>query len=288
MTGGWFDAVIQHREEMRPIPTKVQPRLKPLGDVKAFIFDVYGTLVISGSGDVGSADSSDQGEHLRTAIESSGIEWDSAQPPTIDDLHQTIRLANEQRLGEFCSKPEVEMIDIWRTVLDQCGLAEPSARQVCRLAAEFEALANPTWPMPGAAGLLRELSALGKTLGIVSNAQGFTLPLVEELGGCFGADSVFDANLCVFSNRYRQAKPAPRLFEVLSNGLSDLGIDSNHAIYVGNDRLNDIWAAAQAGMRTAWFVGDRRSMRARQTDPRVGELQHDVVITELQQLLECI
>ena len=288
MTCGWFDAVIRHRSEMSPLATDEQPRLKPIRNVEAVVFDVYGTLVISGSGDVGSADVCDQGVHIKTAIEASGIERGSARMPTMDDIHRTIRLANQQQLSETSPKPEVDVIDIWRNVLHECGFVDLSPQQLCRLAAEFEALANPTWPMPGAAKLLSELSARGKTLGIVSNAQEFTLPLVEEIGGRFGADSVFDANLCVFSYRYRQAKPAPRLFEVLSNRLHQLGIESKHAIYVGNDRLNDIWAATQAGMRTAWFAGDRRSLRSRQADPRVSDLQHDLVITELEQLLECI
>ena len=65
-------------------------------------------------------------------------------------------------------------------------------------------------------------------------------------------------------------------------------IASHQAIYVGNDRLNGVWAANQAGLRTAWFVGDRRSMRDRADDARMQGLQQDLVITDLMQLQQCL
>ena len=38
---------------LQPIPTGVEPVLKELPGIRAVVFDVYGTLLISGSGDVG-------------------------------------------------------------------------------------------------------------------------------------------------------------------------------------------------------------------------------------------
>ncbi len=54
---------------------------------------------------------------------------------------------------------------------------------VARLAAEYEARTNPTWPMPGARQLLQRLAQAEIPMGIVSNAQTFTIPLVEDLVG---------------------------------------------------------------------------------------------------------
>jgi putative hydrolase of the HAD superfamily len=143
--------------------------------------------------------------------------------------------------------------------------------------------------MPGSIELLAALRRSLFPMGIVSNAQVFTPPLVEdlvdsknlELGG-------FDLNLCFFSNRFRQSKPGPRLFDALRDALSRRGILPYEAVYVGNDMLNDIWAASQAGLRTAWFAGDARSLRARDDDPRCLSLRPDVVLTNLLQLLECL
>ena len=282
----WMDAVILNREVLEPLATDVEPTLKDLDGIQAVIFDVYGTLVVSGSGDVGVADETGRGEKIATALSACGIET-GERVPTIDDLHAQIRAANDRRLSEDCPKPEVDIVDVWRETLIACGVESATVGQCNRLAAAYESLANPTWPMPDAADVLRELSRRGHRLGIVSNAQVFTLSLVEDLAGRFGADSVFDPNLCVFSNRYRQAKPGPRLFDVLCGGLERLGIEPQAAVYVGNDRLNDVWAASQAGLRTAWFAGDRRSLRDRREDPRVKDLPHDIVLTRLSQLLDC-
>ncbi|MCO8121217.1 HAD family hydrolase [Stieleria sp. TO1_6] len=290
----WNGAVVRNRQPLQPITTAVSAELKRLPGIKAVIFDVYGTLLVSGSGDVGSADDSDRGDWIAAAIDACGIAVGSGRIPTMDDLRREIQRSNQQRVSPSCPKPEVDIVAVWRRTLAGCGLEDPGdpksawTATCVRLAAEYESRANPTWPMPAAVETLQKLSRMGMRLGIVSNAQGFTLPLVEDLAGRFGVDSVFDANLCVFSNRYRQAKPGPRLFDVLCDGLRRAGMSPSDAIYVGNDRLNDVWAATQAGLRTAWFAGDRRSLRDRNDDPRVAGLDQDIILTRLEQLLDCI
>ena len=52
--------------------------------------------------------------------------------------------------------------------------------------------------------------------------------------------------------------------------------------------LNDIWTASQAGLKTALFAGDQRSLRLRETDDRCQGLEPDVVITELNQLVHIL
>lgn len=288
MPSTWNRAVIENRSELQPIETNQPAKLASLTDIRAVIFDIYGTLIISGSGDVGSANEQDKGHAISQAMRAAGITLGAGSMPTIDDLHHVIGQTNQQRLSDAVPKPEVEIVDCWRQTLNHCGIDDYSARQVNELAAHYESLANPTWPMPGASTLLKSLAKTGCKLGIVSNAQGFTLDLIEEIAGDFGSDSVFDLNLCVFSNRYRQAKPGPRLFDVLCDELGRQQIAPHQAIYVGNDRLNDVWAANQAGLRTGWFVGDQRSLRDRVDDARMQDLQQDLVITDLMQLLQCL
>jgi len=65
---GWTASVISRRQPMEPIATDTRPQLQVIPSVRAVIFDVYGTLVISGSGDVGSADSSSNESHVAAAM----------------------------------------------------------------------------------------------------------------------------------------------------------------------------------------------------------------------------
>lgn len=288
MSLNWYDAVLRRRKELLPIETAVAPELQKLAGIKAVIFDVYGTLVVSGCGDVGSSDSDDRGDQMSAAIDAVGIQIGGGRLPTIADLQSNIQAINSLRESESCPKPEVDIVDVWRRTLMDCGIQAVTTEQFNRLAAEYESRANPTWPMPGAKQLLDQLSQRGCKLGIVSNAQEFTLPLVEDLDGSFDVESVFDLNLCVFSCRFRQAKPGFRLFTALCDGLLRAGIAPHEAIYVGNDRLNDVWAATQSGLRTAWFAGDRRSLRAREDDPRAASTGNDIILTHLDQLIDCI
>lgn len=281
-----LQAVVTHRHPMTPGPTNIEPSLPTLTGIRAVIFDVYGTLMISGSGDVGTADQADKGKHIAAAMEASGLA--AERIPTIEALQNEIGRANDLRRCDDCPAPEVDIVAVWSKVLDDFGVKTQSIQQVVQLAAEYESRANPTWPMPDAADLITRLGAAGRHLGIVSNAQVFTLPLVRELGEIFGDDAIFDIDLSVFSNRFRQSKPGPRLFQVLVEAMQRKGLKPTEAIYVGNDMLNDVWAASQAGLRTAWFAGDRRSCRPRSDDTRCRGLNPDIVLTSLMQLLDCL
>ncbi|MEM9586326.1 MAG: HAD family hydrolase [Planctomycetota bacterium] len=284
----WLAPVVERRDELLPIQTSHQPRLMRLDAVKAVVFDIYGTLLVSGSGDVGTANDQDRGQHLEDAYQAVGLSSDSL--PDIAQWKQAIESSHRERRSDQVPKPEVDIVDVWRVTLRSAGYAAEAERVdlVCRLAAEYEARANPTWPMPGAGSLLRELAEQDMRLGIVSNAQVFTPLLIEDLLGESLTGSGFDPDLCVFSNRFRQAKPGPRLFDVLVRALGLAGVMPEEALYVGNDMLNDVWAASQAGLRTAWFAGDARSCRQRQDDDRCREIQPDLVLTKLSQVLDCI
>jgi putative hydrolase of the HAD superfamily len=265
--------------------------LQPVPGIKAVIFDVYGTLVISGSGDVGSADTADHLDRISQSLEAVGFAQSLAIEPTTRMLHEEIEGMNQSRRSESCPKPEVDIVEVWSRVLDRCGIerSQQPVGEVVRLAAEYEARANPTWPMPESERLLLKLREATVSLGIVSNAQVFTPPLVTDLANSKNIEEAgFDLELCFFSNRYRQSKPGPRLFDALGKSLQRRGILPYEAIYVGNDMLNDVWAASVAGLRTAWFAGDARSIRWRQDDPRCRSLRPDVVLTDLMQLLECL
>ena len=287
----WVEGILQHRTQMHPVETEVEPRLRALRGVKAVVFDIYGTLVISGSGDVGSADTVGRDSFIRQTLGELGLRGKLVSVPNADSLQQKIQQLNRERCDSNCPKPEIDIVEVWRQLLAEHGwLASPSEiEQVVKVATKYEALANPTWPMPGATEVLRQLEQARFLLGIVSNAQIFTPRLISNLlGQTHLEEGGFDLDLCVFSNRYRQAKPGPRLFEALRSGLTSRGILPNEALYVGNDMLNDIWAAGEAGLQTAWFAGDQRSCRPRQGDARCQGVTPDLVLTNLMQLPECL
>ncbi|MDZ7774545.1 MAG: HAD hydrolase-like protein [Bacteroidales bacterium] len=68
---------------------------------------------------------------------------------------------------------------------------------------------------------------------------------------------------------------------IIPNLKNKYGLEPQEALFIGNDMLNDVYAANKAGFKTALFAGDKRSLRWRKD--RIGSLKPDYV-TELQQL----
>jgi len=97
-----------------------------------------------------------------------------------------------------------------------------------------------------------------------------------------------DPDLQYYSFRHGRAKPGRFLFHRAASRLAEEGVGPRETLYVGNDMLNDILPAHEVGFRTAWFVGDARSLRDRQADPRVAGLQPDLVVADLADVAACV
>ena len=181
--------------------------------------------------------------------------------------------------------PEVEIREIWKRLLDESRFSLPDDR-LERVIMRHECTVNPVWPMPGADELLAECQNRGLSMGIISNAQFYTQPLVECLLGDSLEGLGFDEDLCLWSFEEREAKPSPVLFARLGALLEREEISAGEVLYVGNDMRNDIAPAAAQGFRTALFAGDARSLRWREEDGLT--VQPDLVLTELEQLISCL
>jgi putative hydrolase of the HAD superfamily len=157
-----------------------------------------------------------------------------------------------------------------------------------RLAAEFEARANPAWPMPGLKETLRALRGRRLALGMIADAQFYTIELFPALLDHWAELWGFDPKLQFYSYLYGQRKPGLKLYQMAIEALAHRGIAPSEALYVGSDMLEDIWPAWQLGLRTALFAGDARSFNPRTGDPRIQGIHPDLVLTELWDINLCI
>ena len=267
--------------KLEPIPTQLSPNLDCIKPYRAILFDVYGTLLISGVGDIGVGhDLNFQTGQLqqllhRYAITISPEDLERALQAAIQDSHDTFR----QRGVDY---PEVDIKQIWAHVL---GIAH--SPWVAEFALEYEMLVNPVCPMPGVFELLSAFSAAGISMGLISNAQFFTVFALEGLLKCSLTDCGFDHRLLFYSWLEGHAKPSPVMFERARSALTEMAIPAASVLYVGNDMLNDILPAASVGFNTALFAGDQRSLRLREGDRRCQHLTPDLIVTDLRQLLAC-
>lgn len=270
-----------------PISTDLSPKLSKLEDIRAIIFDIYGTLVLSGTGDISIAQSVDRESELRNILRSSGYSI-SEDDRLLDLFYHLIKADHERSKAKGAMYPEVDILDIWGHFIKNQFNSTSDPASLQELAIRFECAVNPVWPMPGLESMLKQIRALHYPLGIVSNAQFYTPLMLEGFTGKTISELGFEDDLSVWSFEERLGKPSIELFEKLSKALKQRGIKPTQALYVGNDMLNDIWTASQAGLKTALYAGDQRSLRLRESDDRCRELTPDIIVTELHQLLEVI
>jgi len=268
----------------QPVFARTRPCREVLQNCRAVLCDVYGTLLISGSGDVGPATTEDNEQAWREAMAEAGL----APPPDAVGtalLRAGIEAFQQRRRAEGVEYPEVDILAVWRDVLARLDIAGLTQAQVETLAIGYECRVNPVWPMPGMAEVLTGIRDAGLAMGIVSNAQFITPLLFPALAGAGHTELGFSEDLCVWSYRQLEGKPSSALFARVLRALENKhGITAAETLYVGNDRLKDVWPAASVGMRTALFAGDRRSLRLRESDSRCNDVTPNAVITSLAQL----
>jgi len=271
-----------------PLPTDQLPTTTSIDDIQHIVFDVYGTLFVSGVGDIGNSAPADRGAALSTTLSKMG----ARHLPENDVLEKVYleEIQNNQGLSRILGarNPEVEIREVWQRLITRTA---PNLRlspdRIEEMALRFELAVNPVWPMPDLGHILDQLSIRFPPFGIVSNAQFFTPLLFPALTGRSLRDLHFDPFSCVWSFEEREAKPSTKLFEILLSRVEG-DLRPEQILYVGNDRLNDIYAAREAGLRTALFAGDSRSLRLREDHPDCKDAIPDCTITNLSQLFALI
>ena len=266
-------------QPLKPIPTGTAAVLSKMTTYGALLFDVYGTLLVSGAGEVGLRAGNPTGQDRilellqRYGIELSPQELRQALVRAIEAEHRKLK----KRGVPF---PEVDIRRVWKDVLQLRQRAT-----VQRFALEYEWITNPVFPMPGATTVIRACMEKKVPLGIISNAQFYTDWTLADLFGDDLYAKGFDSGLRFFSWQAQHAKPGETMFRRARETLETMGIAAESVLYVGNDMLNDIRPAGAVGFQTALFAGDRRSLRTRKDDERCRGVRPDLVVTDLRQLL---
>jgi putative hydrolase of the HAD superfamily len=276
-----LDASILKRyaRALKPIPTQATPKLEGLRAFQAVLFDVYGTLLISGAGEIGrGCVSTSQREQLPQLLRRYAI--DVSPEHLMQAFEEAVQASHAASRQEGVDYPEVDIVQIWQHVLGAADLP-----RIAEFALEYELLANPAYPMPGVNDLLKAISAADISMGLISNAQFYTVFLLEGLLGRSLADCGFDRRLLFYSWMEGHAKPSRVMFERARSALREMAIPAASVLYVGNDMRNDIVPAASVGFNTALFAGDQRSLRLRESDADCRNVTPDVIVTDLRQLI---
>ncbi len=263
---------------LSPISTSLSRQGKIDHNVKCVLFDIYGTLFISNSGDIGSTDKNiKKHRNIADLIQKYKISKKAGQ--LLDELYSAIRNDHVESKKKGILYPEVNIVSIWQSVLP--NLAE---EKIKRFAVEYEMIVNPVFPMPNAAKILAVCAENGIKMGIISNAQFYTPYLFQWFFESNLDQLGFSRELVLLSYEFGCAKPSLKLFEAAATKLKTMGIQENAVIYIGNDMLKDVYPAKATGFISALFAGDERSLRLRKDHPVCRHLEADLTITDLSQL----
>jgi len=275
-------SIQKHIRPLTPLKTSLTPAGKLKEEIKCVLFDIYGTLFISGSGDIGlTKQKSPQLAQIKELLAKYRIHM----PPhtVLEEFYGAINARHAALRNQGIDFPEVKIDRIWRQVLQ--NVDQTASRQ---FAAEFEFITNPAYPMPHLFDLLTACRDRGLLMGIISNAQFYTPSLFEWFFDSNPEGLGFSPDLVFYSYRFEVAKPSAALFEMAAEKLKAKKVKPTAVLYTGNDMLNDIYPAKLTGFQTALFAGDRRSLRLRTDDPRCCNLTADLVVTDLGQLIRHI
>jgi len=265
-----------------PRPSSFHRSGKLEDKIRCILFDIYGTLLVSSSGDIGIAKrESYTSEKLENLLNKFGIQQTPSDIlkrffATIDDAHQTLK----EKGVDF---PEVEIDRIWMRVLEIDDLDRVRA-----FAMEFELIVNAVYPMPNFEKTLSACKDLDVLMGIISNAQFYTPYLFKWFLDSSLENRGFHPDLIFYSYKFGYAKPSTFMFNAAVEKLEKMDMSPHSVLYVGNDMLNDIYPAKTAGFKTALFAGDARSLRLRENHPQCKDLSSDIIITDLIQILDHI
>jgi putative hydrolase of the HAD superfamily len=275
-------------------PTKVKPRLKNLSDVRAVIFDIYGTILISSVGSNSMSDTSVENDKaIAEALIASNFEVLNSDIKLSEQYVECVKAHYDIRRWEGILYPEINISDVWQDYLNELftqGVIDGdlTERSIRRVILNHEFRVNPVWPRKGVLEFLRMLQDNDICSGVVSTAQFYTQLALETLYQNSLDTLGFKKQICIWSFEHWHVKPSDVLFKACVDGLNFLSIEPSEALYIGNDMHNDIIPACNFGFKTALFAGDVRSYNITSTEADANACKPTVVFTEFSQLQDCL
>jgi putative hydrolase of the HAD superfamily len=277
------------------VPNGESPQLQKLTGIRAVVFDVYGTLISSGVGDISLASQSNRDASLRASLVENGFKLsDASHAQALDQrLNAIICKHQAKRRSEGVDYPEVEIRSVWQdlihTMREENWIDSAQSGEIENCVIDYECRVNPTQAMPNLLDALQTIQERGLMMSIISNAQFYTELLFEAWANQSIESLNFSPACNVWSYQELIAKPSAQLYTIAANRLfKQHAIDATEVLYIGNDMRNDIWPAQKIGFKTALFAGDERSLRRRENDPDCTYVVPDLVLTDLAQIIDCL
>ncbi len=294
-----------------PTPAPLQSYSANLKNIKIVLWDVYGTLL---GLDLGDLEQSLSNRDCLTAAAQKTVDQFQLEEPLkklfseqfpdwslCDRFVQLVRDSHLDSQSRGISYPEVVIEKIWLTILQQCRevgyqlhQSDPHLETALRWAYFFDAALQKTYLYHGISSTIQQLKNAGVIQGIISNAQFYTPLHLRRLirtdlnQNNWQLDQIFSCRLLLFSYQLGCSKPNPLAFNLARDYARTLGIRPDEILYIGNDLLNDTWAANQAQFQTMLFAADKTQLTLRADDHRCQNFRPNALVTSADQIAPMI
>jgi FMN phosphatase YigB (HAD superfamily) len=292
-----------------PVSAKARPHLKKLPDVKAVLWNVYGTLLSISGGELWFTHP--QPFAMQVALDKTVQEfkmWGSmsrrpGQPGEyLGNQYEQALLKQRMASGTGNEKlPEVASELLWQSLIKllcqkeytwdvpRMGSLNEFTRKVAYF---FHRSLQGTACYPGAADAMLTVGSRGLRQGLLADAQPFTAVqlqrgLAEQVPE-IRLDDLLDDGLRFVSFEMRGRKPSERIFRKLHAALREQDLEPEQVLHVGNSLTRDLAPARRLGMRTALYAGDKNSLQATAEQLKEPASRPDVLLSDLSQIAEVI
>jgi FMN phosphatase YigB (HAD superfamily) len=289
-------------------PPKAKPHWKPLRDVRAVTWNLYGTLLHISTGEL-------LFEHpnkfvMDVALEKTVQEfkmWGSMTRKAGQPSEYMAKLyAQELAYTKLAPSPgekfpEIAAEKIWERLLKKLlqkeykwdeGFFGSQSDYSRKIAYFFHTSLQGTDCYPDGMGVLEHIRGCGVRQGLIADGQCFTMTQLRrglaQQGGSTTVDEFFPGSLRSLSFDVRGRKPSERLFRPVLEQLAKQGITPEQVLHVGSRIVQDIVPAKKLGMRTALFAGDAESVQATPEQLKDAATKPNILLTELKQLKDVI
>jgi FMN phosphatase YigB (HAD superfamily) len=292
-----------------PEPAKARSHLVQLPEVRAVLWNVYGTLLSIAGGELWFTHP--QAFAMEVALDKTVQEfkmWASmtrrpGQPSEqLATWYEQALLKQKMAAGGGRERlPEVSSYRLWEAMLKLLiqkdyrfdptfyGALNEFAHKVAFF---FHSSLQGTAAYPGAGDALLRIKSRGLMQGVLADAQPFTLLQVQRGVSARAAgiriDDLLDDGLRFLSCEIEGRKPSERLFRKVQAALKEQGLQPHEVLHIGNSVTRDLAPARRIGLRTALFAGDKSSLQATPEQLKDSTTRPDVLLTDLSQLAEVI
>ncbi len=286
-------------------PAKATPSIKPLAGIRGVVWNLYGTLLTISEGrllhqhplqlpmQIALDKTIKEFNMWNSMSRKPGAPWEYFLHKYLE-VYDQLAMSGTEKRGEA---PEIISTEIWRRLIGMLQQKDyqfdaafyGSLDDFCeKIAYFFHANLQGVAAAPGALRALITVAKMGRTQGLLADAQSFSfvqmLRVLRKQGKLPSPAKLFAPNCLTLSYQVGVRKPSRSLFEASVRSFDQSQIKAREILYVSSRLKDDLAIAKQLGMKTALYAGDKTSVEATSEELRDITVRPDRLLVDLRQI----